>query len=399
MFIEDSDILSLKNGEPPDNKELIENYTLGQEAWLNRIYDYYLDNFIPKGGSKVKVLIGNEGTGKTHLLRCIEYRSREMGYNSVYFSARNVENKINNIINFYRMIAASIDFEKIITGLCLKVATSMGYNQEVYDGSGKIMPLLIKDGFGQYDAAKEIRNAVYNTFKDSDLSPSFFTFACIITRDRMIDENEVSTSMAKNWLMGEKLERFERRATSLFERLQKANARYWLNSLIALLNYSGVKGFVVLIDDLEVLTKKDEEFGKFIFTPNQVKDFYELIRQIIDDAELLNQFFMVIAGDRSLIDDEKRGFKSYAALWMRLQTGLVPSGRFNSFADVVDTDEHLRILGNTFPQKVSKKLIEVLNTEGFERNSEININNLNDVSNLKAAVIEVGLRAERKVRS
>ena len=399
MFIEDSDISSLKSGEPPDNKELIENYTLGQEAWLNRIYDYYLDNYIPKGGSKVKVLIGNEGTGKTHLLRCIEYKAREMGYNSIYFSARNVENKINNIINFYRMIAANIDFEKIITGLCLKVATNMGYNEDVYDGSGKIMPLLIKDGFGQYDAAREIRNAVYNTFKDSDLSPSFFTFACIITRDRMIDENEVSTSMAKNWLMGEKLERFERRATSLFERLQRTNARYWLNSLIALLNYSGVKGFVVLIDDLEVLTKKEEEFGKFIFTPNQVKDFYELIRQIIDDAELLNQFFMVIAGDRSLIDDEKRGFKSYAALWMRLQTGLVPSGRFNSFADIVDTDEHLRTLGDAFPQKVSKKLIEILSTEGFERNSEININNLNDISNLKAAVIEVGLRAERKVRS
>ena len=31
MFIEDSDILSLKNGEPPDNKELIE--TLIKMAW------------------------------------------------------------------------------------------------------------------------------------------------------------------------------------------------------------------------------------------------------------------------------------------------------------------------------------------------------------------------------
>ena len=196
--------------------------------------------------------------------------------------------------------------------------------------------------------------------------------------------------------MGEKLERFERRATSLFERLQRTNARYWLNSLIALLNYSGVKGFVVLIDDLEVLTKKDEEFGKFIFTPNQVKDFYELIRQIIDDAELLNQFFMVIAGDRSLVDDERRGFKSYEALWMRLQTGLIPSGRFNSFADIVDTDEHLRTLGDNFPQQVSKKLIDILKTEGFKRNGEIKIKDLKDMSNLKAAVLEVGLRAERK---
>ena len=397
MYIEDIDIASLRRGEPPDNKELVESYTLGQESWLNRIYDYYLDNYIPKGGSKVKVLIGNKGTGKTHLLRCIEYKSREMGYNSIYFSAKNVESKINNIVNFYNMIATNIDFEKLIIGLCLKVAANMGYNEDVYDGTKKMLPLLIKDGYGQIDASKEIRDAVNKTFRNSDLSPSFFTLACIFTKDRMIDDNEASTSIAKRWLMGEKLERFERGRTSLFERLQKTNARYWLNSLIALLNYSGVKGLVVLIDDLEILTKKDEESGKFFFTPNQVKDTYELIRQIIDDAELLNQFFMIIAGDRSLIDDEKRGFKSYEALWMRIQTGLVPSGRFNSFADIVDTDEHIRTLGDNFPQQVSKKLIDILKTEGFKRNGEIKIKDLKDMSNLKAAVLEVGLRAERKV--
>ena len=397
MHIDDTDIEALRKGEPPSNKELIERYTIGEEAWLNRVYDYYLNNYIAKGGSKVKVLVGNEGTGKTHLLRCIGFKAREMGYNSIYFSAKNLESKINNIVNFYSMIATNIDFEQLITGLCLRVAANMGYNQDVYNGKGKILPLLIKDGYGQIDASKEIRDAVNRTFKDSDLSPSFFTLACIFTRDRMIEDTDAGTSIAKKWLMGEKLERFEKVAASLFERLQKTNARYWLNSLISLLNFSNVKGLVVLIDDLEVLTEKDEFSSKFYFTPNQVKDTYELIRQIIDDAELLNQFFMVIAGNRTLIDDEKRGFKSYEALWMRIQTGLVPSGMFNSFADIIDTDEHLKTLGDNFIQEVSKKIIDLLSSEGFERNGDITVDNINNYNDLKAAIIEIGLRAERKV--
>ncbi|MHB8278775.1 MAG: BREX system ATP-binding domain-containing protein [Candidatus Humimicrobiaceae bacterium] len=395
MKINKEDLDFLKNGEPPENKEFIETITEGKNIWLEPFYEYYLNNFIPKGGSKVKVLIGNEGTGKTHLLKSIKYEAEELGYNVIYFSAKDIEWKINDIVSFYKVIVRHIDTEKLISGLAKKVGQKMGYENR-YDGKSKMLPLVIEDGYNANDAAKEIRDGVYRAFKDSDLSASFFTFALEVTRDRLLDDNKKSTNIALKWLIGEKLDTGEKYTTSLFERLQKSNARYWINSLINLLDFAGIKGLIVLIDDMGVLAKKFPDSNKYIYTPNAIKDTYELIRQIIDDAELLNKFLLVIAGDRVLIDDDKRGFKNYEALWMRLQTGLVPSKKFNSFADIVDVDKHLKLLGEDFPKILSKKILTILEESGYKRNGDIMIPQLNDYSPLKSAVIECGLRAERE---
>jgi len=271
----------------------------------------------------------------------------------------------------------------------------MGYSIERYDGKSKLLPLLIEEGRGQNDAGREIRKAINDTFKKADLSPSFFTFAVSVTGDRLIglDDTDENIKIAFKWLKGEKLERFEKQRTFLFETLQKSNARYWLNALIKILNFAGTKGLVILLDDLEVLTEKLD--GKFKYTPNAVNDTYELLRQLIDDIELLSNFLLILAGDKVLIDDDKRGLKSYAALWMRLQTGLVPSDRFNPFADMVNIDLHLKSLGEDFHEQVKKRLIELFKVSGLKRDGNIQTPDLSGNSLLRSAVIETALRAKK----
>lgn len=392
MEITTKDIFLLREGRPPESKELLLEMTLGKEKWLDIITEYYLQNYINNGGSKVKILIGNEGTGKTHLLKFLEYTAKELGYNSIYFSAKDISEKINNISDFYKIIARCIDPEQLINGLSLKVAEQMGYSER-YDGNSKLLPLLIEAGRGQFDAKREIGDAAYNTFKAADLSPSFFTFALLVVKDRLISGTDENTKIAFKWLTGEKLERFEKQRTSLFEFLQKSNARYWLNALIKMLNFAGIRGLVILLDDLEVLTEKNSE-GKFIYTPNAVKDTYELLRQLIDDMELLNSFLLILAGDRILIDNDKRGLKSYEALWMRLQTGFVLRDKFNPFADMVNIDLHLKSLGENFDEQVKKRLIELFEVGGLKRDGTIQTPDLSAHSLLRAVVIETALRAK-----
>jgi hypothetical protein len=143
------------------------------------------------------------------------------------------------------------------------------------------------------------------------------------------------------------------------------------------------------------LTERDPETGRFVYTPNQVKDACELFRQMIDDVELLNGFLLVLAGKDSVIEDERRGFKSYEALWMRLQTGLVPSDRFNPLADIVDTNKHLAAQGAGFPQAVSSHLIDTLKDVGYERRYREPMPDLGKHNTLRAAVIDVALMSER----
>lgn len=394
MEITTKDISLLKEGKPPESKELLLEMTLGKEKWLDIITEYYLQNYINNGGSKVKILIGKEGTGKTHLLKFLEYTAKELGYNSIYFSAKDISEKINNISDFYKIIANCIDKEQLIKGLSLRVAEEMGYSIERYDGKSKLLPLLIEEGYGQNDAGREIRKHANKTFKDADLSPSFFTFALRVAQDRLLSDTDEDTKIAFKWLTGEKLERFERQRTSLFETLQKSNARYWLNALIKMLNFAEIKGLVVLLDDLEVLVEKELD-GKFKYTPNAVKDTYEMLRQLIDDMELLNRFLLILAGDKVLIDDDKRGLKSYEALWMRLQTGLVPIDKFNPFADMVDIDLHLKSLGENFYEQVKQRLIELFELNGLKRDGTIQTPDLSEKSLLRAAVIETALRAKK----
>ena len=109
---------------------------------------------------------------------------------------------------------------------------------------------------------------------------------------------------------------------------------------------------------------------------------------IIDDTEMLKGLMFMVAGRRNIVEDEKRGFKSYEALWMRLQTGLVPSGMFNSLCDIVDVDKHLESLGSDFPRILSQHLSRVFSNYGLKRKFKDNLPNFSSQSTLKAVVME-----------
>ncbi len=357
MKIDQADIEYLRKGKPPLNEELLAAMTLGRHLWLDRVRDYYLDNYIANGGSKVKVLIGSKGTGKTHLIRCVQLDAKNLGYEIVYISARNY--KLNNLIDLYCAIAQKIDTDKLIKGLCCCVAEKLGYGKDKYDGTDNFLSMLIDIGIPREQVIQDVKASAAEIFRNVDFGPSFRTFAYQIVKYHMIGGNESDIKLALKWVSGQALQRKEKQALLLFERLQKNNARYWLNSLIRLLHLAGITGLVVAIDNLEVVTERIPDTKKFRYTTNAIKDIYEIFRQLIDDAELLNNFLLLLAGNQELTEDETRGFKSYDALWMRLQTGFIQNIKFNPFADMINVDYHLIAQGKDFPDRIHAKLRQI----------------------------------------
>ena len=367
MALAVDDIKNLRSGLAPNHLDLVHDMTLGTGVWLDRFESHYLDRFIPHGGSKVKLLVGSEGSGKSHLLRYIQGRAEQKDYTVLYMSARTVGAKLCDVPNLYRMITGSMDVGKLVTGLACVVGTELGYGTSIYDGHGILLPYIMEEGYEQPDAAREIRITMAKLLKHADISPSFFTFAFAMLRDRLLTPDAEATRIATRWIRGEKLETRERRDSGLHEILNKTTARRWLDSLLKLLVLSGQKGLVVLIDDIDVLYERSPDTGRYLYTPGNNKDTYELFRQIIDDADLLKNLMVVLAGRRNMIEDDRRGFRSYEALWMRLQTGLVPSGQFNSLCDIVDVDLHLAAQGADFPIRLSRHLSEVFTGYGLKR--------------------------------
>jgi len=267
MQIDELDIESLRLGQPPINDEFLTRMTLGRELWLDRIRDYYLANYIASGGSKVKVLVGGAGSGKTHLLRCIQQDAKTLGYETVYLSAQDYDDyRLNNLPNLYRAIVEQIGKDRLVRGLCYSVAQQLGYEAGKYNSAEFFLSVLIEDAeLPRDEAVRKIEKAAGQIFRNVDFGPSFRAFAYRIINSRMINCNEDDIQTALKWLSGNKLERHERKDLLLFEQLNRTNARYWLNSLIHLLKLAGMTGLVVAIDNLEVLTKRSKESGNFIY--------------------------------------------------------------------------------------------------------------------------------------
>ena len=365
MPITAEDLNALRQGQPPRDPLFLKEMTLGENIWLDWFSEHYLENFILKGGSKVKVLTGSEGSGKTHMLRWIQNRAQELGYIAIFLNLSLDETKLSDIINLYKSIATKIDQEKIIQSLCQKVGYELGYPEDRYNGSVPILPLMVEDGFSTQNAQREIRITAQRLIHQYDLSLSFATFAYNIISDRMIEHNDNRTQIYWNWFCGEKLLPAERKMTRLYDRLIGPTARTWIYSLTRLINICGMKGLVLLVDGLETITERLPDTNRYFYTPNQAKDTCELIRQMIDDIELQRNQIIILSGRPQMIDDERRGFESYDALKMRLQSGLVSSDTFNKYADIVDIDQHLQESG--ISEHIDDHLQQLFKNEGFKR--------------------------------
>jgi hypothetical protein len=364
MKLTERDLSFLGQGQPPENDEFLSLMTIGREVWLDFFKKYQLDYFIANGGSKVKVLVGSEGTGKTHLIRSVLYDAQQVNYTTVYLSA--YEYKLNSLVEFYQEVVEQIDLEKLIRDICCVVAETFGFDQNQYDGSEVFIPKLRDEYPNSQIAEKELRKRVAKIAKKCDFNPSFQSFIYQITYSRMVSNSLDNIELSKKWLSGtNEVSQAEKKAYKsllLFDKLQKFNARDWINSLIQLLKLSGKKGLIVAIDDLDVLTQRHTDSGKFFYSKNAVADVYEIIRQLIDDTETLEYCLFILGGRRSIIEDYDRGFRSYDALWIRLQTGLVGSEKFNSLADLIDVDKHLQTQqeNQQFLNQVYKKLHTLL---------------------------------------
>ncbi|GAB4210307.1 MAG: hypothetical protein OHK0012_00240 [Synechococcales cyanobacterium] len=363
LAVVDTDIQRLQLGIPPEHADFLQAMTLGRAYWLDYVRDYYLNGYILAGGSKVKVLVGAAGSGKTHLLRSVQVDATHMGYSTVYLSGYDMA--LNDLVGFYRTVVAGLDLDALVHGLAAGVIRHMGYAPEEIG----VQPTFVQTLYEQERLTRElaeraINKAIGTLVAGVDLGSSFRTFVHEVVRNRLILGQEEAIALALSWLRGDKLERKQKQALGLYERLQPSNARYWLNALVHLLRLAGIPGLVVLLDDGQAIAGRKPDSHRYRYSPQAAKDICEFFRQLIDDGEWLEHMLVLVAGRPEMIEDEKRGFKSYDALWMRLQTGLL-SADFNPLADVLNTERHVQAQGEDFPEQVQHHLRSLLQAAGL----------------------------------
>ena len=303
------------------------------DFWKER----YLETYIADGGSKIKFLTGGDESGRSLALKKFLRDADASGYKTVYISAKKVW--LHDFKDIYVAVFNAIDFEGCLHVCADRVIKELGYNPgEIPDGLDFASYLQSQSAFDPL-TKREIREKLSGMFFGNTWIDNNFAISAALITGGILGYPAIEPA-AKDlllaWHQGEK----EARVSALRKlglspsRISKNNARHMLRSLVEIIRISEYKGLAVAIDNLEMLSNTSA-LEEIRYTKMRREDAYESIREMIDGIDTFSHFMLAFAFGKELMEDELCGFKSYQALWMRIQNE-IESERLNRFADIID---------------------------------------------------------------
>lgn len=351
-----------------DDSEMLKSITVGLDAISSFYKKNYFASYIKAGGSKMKFISGKKGAGKSHLLALLSTEAKDSGLATVTLSASEV--KLNDFTYLYLTVLGKIDLDNIVDKMVVHLISELGFDPNLLKEGRNFLQYLDSIGEGDPIMRQELRGKLRSVFtKNPFIDSNFGTVFSLFCGERLglFSLEPESKILLDKWLRAEK----EIKLTSLRSlglapyRINKLNARSMLRSLAEILRYAGFTGLFISVDDLETLLCKST-LQELHYTKLQRDDAYESLRQLIDDIDNYRYIMFAFAFDRSLLDDEKAGMKTYQALWLRMQNEIL-SKRLNLFADLIDLDSANQQLYT--PQSVvqmSEKLVSYASSNGIE---------------------------------
>ncbi|MCB5262592.1 MAG: ATP-binding protein [Candidatus Cloacimonetes bacterium] len=352
------DISALQKGLPPASDQLIRHLCIKHE-WLDLMQDYCLDQVIAQGGSKVKILHGSPATGKSHFLHFLKAQASASGYFVLYLNLMELPFFLSDPVQLYKAVAEQFGTAALAHTLSRQILSELGHSFQDFESyAGNLTEFICEqENAIPHDAKRLIRIAINNVVNRIGVDFSFRKFLHIFS-EAVVEKDALTQDLASTWLRGEKIVHSSKVQSSLYEILNKSNARIWLYSLTELILLSGYKGVVILLDQIEAILPRSG--SQMRYTPMRRNDVYELLRQLIDDLDFFHHTLFLIAGDDEILDSERYGLQSYHALWMRIQPGFYQHESLNPYADLIDANEILaEATQNGEITKLSDKLQEL----------------------------------------
>lgn len=289
---------SLRSGTV--SRKLTGSYNVGRAKYLDAMADDL--DFIADGGYKFRILVGDWGYGKTHLLSLLAGRAVAAGFavSHVELHAREAPLERSEVITA-AIIAntrfpGDADIERQLRGW--SASTELSDRSEIDHWLTRVSPNL------EFRAILRLALAQGRSRGSSDL-----------------------VADGVRWLIGGDPSASLTRETGIRGALKARVASELLTSFLRFVAATGARGLLLLLDEAEAITsltraeKRDEA--------NQT------LRRLVDNPEQRAGLEVVFATTSRFMNDPKRGARSYPALWARIAVS-GPAGYFNSRATVLE---------------------------------------------------------------
>jgi len=301
--------------------------------WLDLIDKEYLNAFIVQSGAAVKFVIADDAS-KARLARAFADQAAKHGL--VFVDVSCAEMKLHMMQDVFFAVSRRIDWEADAQRFVEGLFESQKYRwpnagepialKEIADANQVDVTLLRRE-FNQWLTSK--------LMKDASMAQDFRIALMQLCLNRFAPKGQEGDTVAPilQWLRGELRGLGPLKSALIYSKITRHNARAMLRSLCSWLRLAGHSGLFLTID-IHQITRSVAEGIRY--APGAVMDAYEVLRQLVDDADLFAGLFLVVVADAAFIgDDEKRSVGAYTALKMRIWDDVRARARDNPLAPMV----------------------------------------------------------------
>lgn len=295
----------------------------------------YLETFIPDGGGAVRFVVA-DSIDIPDVHRKLTEAAHQARLQVIDIDTG--KTRLHMLQFAFFAIAAALDWDALIQARLERLVADAGY---AWPQPGQPVPLA---ALAEHNgvAAMLLRTTLQQqitreVWHDAGLAQDFRKAMMALLDARLADDMEGLASAALDWLRGGLRNVRDVRAAGIATKINRQNARAMLISLCHWLRACRHRGLVVLLDVRQMLLERREIAEGLSYTPAAVMDCYEVIRQVIDDAEHFEGLLLLVLSDARLINDDvpKRALGQYTALKMRVWDDVRPYGRDNPLAPLV----------------------------------------------------------------
>ena len=266
---------ALRKGTP--QREEVDKISVGRER-LSEYFREKLTQIKEFGLSDVKFISADFGHGKTHFL----YLVRQIAFD------------LNFVVSHVGLHSTDAPFDQLRI-IIQRFVQGMATQEFRNDGLTRILDRWAADQAGktEQDVYESIADVPFAQMREKLVvyslahnSPGGIQFG---------SKNEIL-----RWFRGEETK------SKTF-----TNAKEYLHGIVSFLQVAGYSGLVVMLDEAEAITSLSRVAKRDLANEN--------IRQIIDNDENTEGFYLVFASTPTFFDDARTGAPTYDALWRRIR--------------------------------------------------------------------------------
>jgi hypothetical protein len=215
--------------------------------WVDILKDEYLKDFVPSGGSAVKIAVVPPCDAESTISRVRE-EAISCGFLVAEVDAANI--RVDKIEKIFHEVAKHVDWDALTERWLRKKLLENGILIDDDQPLTDLEAIAERNYTDKTDLLGSIQRLIQNTiFIDRNLSKEFRTAMTALCRGNVNPQN-VSPShsdIIKQWFLGEKCSLTELKKLQIYQRIARHNARHLLNSLARWSRDVGIRVWLLLL--------------------------------------------------------------------------------------------------------------------------------------------------------